>query len=195
MKVCNTEVFFPASLQEECVWSRSGTGSYIRAHLSCCIFPLQAQWEVSGLTLQVCVTFCCFIYKCFRAESPLIYFILLILKWSGIRKQPVTLTCDRVNLSRRPEVEHHASSDLLEALTFTEVYFQVFNIIFLPSVYPCHRGISPSRDMQTSSLATYSRYSGGTQRRSQARRDILSPACCGSAPGPPHGRTCCKHII
>lgn len=28
-------------------------------------------------------------------------------------------TCDRVNLSRRPEVEHHASSDLLEALTFT----------------------------------------------------------------------------
>lgn len=45
----------------------------------------------------------------------------------------MTLTCDRVNLSRRPEVEHHASSDLLEALTFTEVYFQVFNIIFLPS--------------------------------------------------------------
>lgn len=90
----------------------------------------------------------------------------------------MTLTCDRVNLSRRPEVEHHASSDLLEALTFTEVYFKVFNIIFLPSVYPCHRGISPSRDMQTSfSLATYSRYSRGTQQRSQARRDILSPAC------------------
>lgn len=90
----------------------------------------------------------------------------------------MTLTCDRVNLSRRPEVEHHASSDLLEALTFTEVYFQVFNIIFLPSVYPCHRGISPSRDMQTSfSLATYSRYSRRTQQRSQARRDILSPAC------------------